>query len=298
MRFQRDFLVPYLQNVCSMELLREKIDAIESKYSVQVTQKQLIPKPTAPAKPQLKFPPITAYIFMFILSVGILACVLFIALMIFMVDDKGFFSYVLLIAAAIGLLMLIGMAEDPLYDIQSTWRYNKSERRRYKYETETLDNRVHQWKHRMDTIVPIRKKADFWYGELRKAENLLDELYSVNIIPGQYRNKYAALYLYQYFSESQFDDLAMALNTFVLEEIKEKLDKIIRNQSEILINQRLQIAMQRESNELQKKHTKMMKAKLDNMQTTLEEHNSYLRMIESDTATTAFLTKVNYIRNI
>jgi len=49
-----------------------------------------------------------------------------------------------------------------------------------------------------------REYDDFWREELEKVENLLDELYSVNLVPEIYRHNLAAIqYIYEYMSTSQ-----------------------------------------------------------------------------------------------
>lgn len=72
--------------------------------------------------------------------------------------------------------------------------------------------------------------------ELSDAKKLLDQSYSLNIIPGQYRNIYAVYYLYDFISTSN-QPLSTALLHLDLKEIKEKLDKVIEQQEEIIINQ-------------------------------------------------------------
>lgn len=65
---------------------------------------------------------------------------------------------------------------------------------------------------------------------------LIQELYSVNIIPSRYRGIYGVLYLYDWFGTSQADDMDKALNVYVLEQIRDRLDKIIANQAEMILN--------------------------------------------------------------
>ena len=124
------------------------------------------------------------------------------------------------------------------------------------------------------------------------------QVYSANVIPGQYRNLYAAVYLYQYFGQSQADDLDLVLNTFVLEQIKAKLDVVIQQQSEAILNQRIMLANQEKTMEAQQKHAAMLESKLSRMEASDEERNQYLSMIESNTATTAYFATAQYINSI
>lgn len=132
--------------------------------------------------------------------------------------------------------------------------------------------------------------------EIKHTQRLLDDAYRVNIIPTHYRNKYAALFLYDWFNTGGSDDLDMALNMFVLEEIKEKLDMIIRNQSTIILNQRIMQAQQQKTIEQQNEHNRLMRNKLDQLCISSQEHNRYLSMIESNTAATAYFAAADYLK--
>ena len=134
--------------------------------------------------------------------------------------------------------------------------------------------------------------------EINRINTVLNRVYNANVIPYQYRNMYASVYLYDYFSGSREDDLALALNTFVLEQIKERLDVIIEQQSEMILNQRIMIAKQEKTIQLQQAHTAMMQNKLNQIVASNEERNQYLRMIEGNTAATAYFAAADYIRRI
>lgn len=70
--------------------------------------------------------------------------------------------------------------------------------------------------------------------EINKIENLLNDAYSVNLIPSKFRNVYAAYFLYDYISTSSAT-LNEALLHCDLDTIQKKLDEVIRNQEEIII---------------------------------------------------------------
>ncbi len=72
--------------------------------------------------------------------------------------------------------------------------------------------------------------------ELDKVNRLLQKAYHVNIVPAQFRNLYAVYYLHEFISTSR-ESLATALLHYDLNEIKAKLDKIIEQQQEIIIQQ-------------------------------------------------------------
>ena len=132
--------------------------------------------------------------------------------------------------------------------------------------------------------------------ELKTVQSIINEVYGANIIPRYYRNKYVAVYLYDFFSTSRSNDLDMALNIFVLEQIKDRLDVIIETQQEQILNQRMIMANQRKSIEEQREHNAHMRKKACRIAADVEEQNQYLAMIESNTAATAYFAAANYLK--
>lgn len=81
------------------------------------------------------------------------------------------------------------------------------------------------------------KKQEEIAQELQSLEKILKKEYDVNIIPETFRNNlYAIYYLYNFVSTSQ-ESLSTALLHYDLNEIKLKLDTIIKQQQQIIINQ-------------------------------------------------------------
>ncbi|MBO5954084.1 MAG: hypothetical protein J6Q53_08240 [Oscillospiraceae bacterium] len=134
--------------------------------------------------------------------------------------------------------------------------------------------------------------------ERKKIDALLEKAYSANVIPNKYRDMYATVYLYDWFSTSMATDMDMALNMFVLEEIKDRLDTIIKMLNKSLLNQRIIIENQEKSIKQQEQWHKQMCDKLDKMQVTAEENTRYLAMIEANTATVSYFAYADYIRKL
>lgn len=124
--------------------------------------------------------------------------------------------------------------------------------------------------------------------ERNKIAETLSKVYAANIIPSYYRDMYAAVYLYDFFSTSRSDDLDMALNTYVLEQTKDKLDVIIEKQHTEILNQRRILAYQQKSLEEQRAHNAYMRQKVYQIASNIEEQNQYLAMVESSAAATAY----------
>ena len=109
---------------------------------------------------------------------------------------------------------------------------------------------------------------------------------------------YVAVYLYDWFSTSMADDLDMALNMYVLEEIKDRLDQIIDMLYESLVNQRMMLNNQMKTLEQQEQYHTDMIDKLNRLQLSAAEHSAYLGMIEANTSAMAYFSAAEYIRKL
>ena len=78
--------------------------------------------------------------------------------------------------------------------------------------------------------------------EIDKIENLLTESYSVNLIPSKFRNIYAAYFLYDFISTSTAS-LNEALLHCDLDTIQQKLDEVIQQQEEMIMELAYQNAL-------------------------------------------------------
>lgn len=86
------------------------------------------------------------------------------------------------------------------------------------------------------------KKSEYWDREYRTVQSLLNDFYSMNILPEPYRNIQSVYYLYNYMSTSQ-ESLS---NAFLHERIENgiqrilaKLDQIVAQNEEIIFHQRI-----------------------------------------------------------
>lgn len=146
--------------------------------------------------------------------------------------------------------------------------------------------------------ISVRNEARLCQQESNRIDSVLHKVYSANIIPSYYRNIYVSVYLYDWFSTSGSDDLDHALSMFVLEEIKDRLDRIIENQIRQLVNQEIMLSNQYRSMEQQKSYERMMRNKLNQISATQMEQLSYTKMIEGNTAAVAYFAAADYLRKI
>lgn len=130
---------------------------------------------------------------------------------------------------------------------------------------------------------------------LQEAKEKLQQVYSVNIIPNKYRTIYVAYYLYDYISSCRETDVDRVLQTMLLEQIIAKLDKIIAQQEEIILNQRMQLAKQDYLiAQSKQQHTEQMKI-LYGLEKNQQIQNDYLAMTEANTRITNYFVTADYI---
>lgn len=126
--------------------------------------------------------------------------------------------------------------------------------------------------------------------ELNKASELLQQAYDVNIVPSQFRNLYAIYYLADFINTSN-ESLSNALLNYNLEKIKEKLDRIIEQQEEIIINQAL-MTVQNENimkqNEQQLRH-------LASIEQNFDRAAQYAQIAANNAEACAWIGVANYI---
>lgn len=87
----------------------------------------------------------------------------------------------------------------------------------------------------------LRRDIENLQKEINKADALLQKAYSVNIVPAPYRNIQAVFYLYEYLSTS-YETIQNALLHCNFNEMKMKMDVVIQQQSDMLLEQAVQSA--------------------------------------------------------
>lgn len=309
-KYKREFLVPYLQDICALYIAEKKIDDKISRTQREIRTVNSNVK--YPDKPTKEHYPATSgrnlavniiYMLTLGLSITFIFVALSVALVLWLSDELQFLTDpILLVPMSIGVLLFLISRPFRILkrknDIRDDEAYKKTTEQ-YKQECKKYELQCIEVEAcRAANIDNLNRRINKLDKERNKIQKLRTNAYNVNIIPGQYRNIYAAIYLYDYFSGSQEDDLALALNTFVLEQIKDRLDRIIENQSEMILNQYAIISNQQRAMEQQERHHAELCRKLDHIKTSNEERNTYLSMIESNTATAAYFAAADYIRRI
>ena len=140
-----------------------------------------------------------------------------------------------------------------------------------------------------------REYDDFWREELEKVENLLDELYSVNLVTEIYRHNLAAIqYIYEYMSTSQASLEHTLLSTQIedgIRRIEKKLDVIIQRQEETIF----MLHRQEAQNESMMEQNNQMLESLRRIEENIFEASRYAQISAYYNKTCAFFALADYL---
>ncbi len=292
--YNREFLVPYLQNLCALELVNFGFFAKihKSQEKIDAFQKELAdnPKPYREEIPILTKGRITSLI------IGTL--LLCIAIGGYILNAKqGEVSSTDNFAQAlpygiIGWLFWIGAVKRFI----GAAREAKQEEELYPYrlkkyqETEVKNNKI-----RAQDLPAAQQEKQQWEAEFECSDALLKQLYNVNIIPRKYRNIHAIVYLYDLFSTSRVDDIDAALERYDPDELEDELTELIDNKTELFIKQRVASAMEENLGEAQPLN-EILRAKLAQMTVSENEHNLYQCIIDTNAVATEYFATTKCIR--
>ena len=114
--------------------------------------------------------------------------------------------------------------------------------------------------------------------------------YSANIIPQQYRNIHAVWFIHDFITTSS-ETLSSALLHCDLDEIKQKLDTIIEQQKEIIINQSVMMA---QNEELISQNQQTLN-KLASIETNTAKAGQYAKIAANNAEACAWIGIAKYI---
>lgn len=170
--------------------------------------------------------------------------------------------------------------------------------RKFEYEENEYNyqKRIKEDKERVKKELEKKKVLQQQYKnmekELNEAENLLENSYSVNLIPLQYRNIQAVFYLYNYLSTSQ-ETLQNALLHCNLEEIKAKMDIMIKQQSDMILEMAIQNS---QLSEIREQNSNLLNYAAQTEQNTALA-SQYARIAANNSRITAWISIANFIKN-
>lgn len=280
-RYDRRFLIPYLENLCALLLAKDQID---EQLNRDMQNTAVLEEENEALQPPWE--PYQESVGMQIMGIIVAAFLIIVSFMDIIIISflSGIVGWVMLISGIIWLKSIKERNDEAKfkYRIQYDEYVRKQRELDEALEKSYLSNLA------VATIHDERNK---------KITAEIDKMYSVNIIPRRYRDKYAVAYLYDWFSTGGSDNMDMALNTYVLEEIKERLDIIINQLSQSLLNQQIMVAQQYKTQQMQQQYHDEMMGQLRTMQVAAEEQTCYLEMIEANTSALTFFAAADYLRH-
>lgn len=205
-KYNRDFLVPYLQDVCALHLLHRKLLVHRRDLENQVAVLQRGKEAVCPDVPRQE-PIVTAGRIIAILIGGFFLWMTLATI----TEQMGFFFF------AFSLILAIPFLWGGISGMRDAQKSNEYKEKEYMLCARKYEEIVQQNK-------KGRARIPFLQEEIQRCQG-----------------------------EAKADDLDMVLNTFVLEQIKAKLDVVIQQQSEAILNQRIMLANQEKTMEAQQK---------------------------------------------
>jgi hypothetical protein len=290
----REFLVPYLQNVCSLHLALRKVEQKMRKVNYLIFEAE---NGVTLDKPQRK-----EYVveknrsFYAVTGIGCVVAVF----------SGMFFALNIIGGTRIGLPWTVsGMAVGILLLVLPQLFANARREQNRRIDQE-FDREFDRYRAELaeaveksaNAVSKLKLRLQEWEQEKKRVDELLQMAYSVNLIPMAYRNIYGALYLYEWICTSRFDDLNVALQSFDLERSKDKLNHIILTQSDAILVHTKSMADQTKTFVAQKQQEVVLRSKLENMGCVGEEREMYETMLEINLDATAYFAASDYLIQI
>lgn len=293
-KYDRQFLVPYLQDVCALhmadKLLQEKVFQMQIEISNLQRGQEIKP----PEAPELEKPWSS-----FNLIVGGMAGILLLSPVVLMgtlldpsttATQRKLAVVLTIMIVPMGCFLWAISAGQAIGAAKKNKAKEKEFRKNlysyYEAKKEMEDERKAAGKE----ISKLEQRIGALEDERKKLAILLQEAYGANVLPTGYRDIYAAVYLYDFFSSSRSDDLDLALSAYGQKQIKDRLNAMISNQAEAILKERVLLAKQQRT--LQR-HDTMMQKRACQAAATPEEQNQYRNMAECNAAVTAYFAAAN-----
>lgn len=306
MKVEREYLVPYLNDICALYYAEDKINHDIEKHLAEKVR--LEKKGIGLPEPKYEEPDDTLSFSVCMLSVLMLTTI---CIGVGLVNTMRVLIVFGIIVFVVGLLFLIQLGLKIVAENKEIDKRNKARKEAFEIRRDEI---ILERRNQIACVVAEKEKLE---AELRKVRALRSKAYEANVIPSRYRDQYTAVYLYDWFSTSLSDNIEWALQMYVLEEIKSKLDTIIQNQAQMILNQRIMIANQnmmlrnqeeikenqrrsadnqRRILEQQEYYSAEAMKKLDRIAASNDERNMYLAMLGANSAIDAYFSAADFLR--
>lgn len=294
--YDRRFLVPYLQDLCSLELMCAKLqrDIMSTDRKVNELTNICNTRVYDPRTPRLEQFYDDSNSKSLIVEGCIIELVGNIIVSLLANTTLGMIFYPIVFLLRWGVILfgifIILLGVWDLYDSHCKAKYkyaeSVSECEAKKKSNAAFRNALPARRQELDNA---KEKLTILRTDYANVKKLREQAYGINVVPRQYRDIYAVYYLYDFFSTSRETNLENVIQTFVLEEIKQKVDKIIQQNEQIMLNQRVQMALQENQNRMIAENHKEEMQRFAQLEHNQELQSDYLKMIETNQEVTNFI---------
>lgn len=283
-KYRREFLVPYLRDIYALHLalhkLQERLAVLEHQKCSLERGAHSVAKPMAPCYEAANG--------VFLLCCGMYCFLMSFVMFIFNFGFLGWFFILCgIMAIILGALRYSLVSKE---NARKEERYNEKLAAYHQMQTKNEGGRK--------DIPLVADEILQCKAEIEKVKAALQRVYCTNVIPGRYQDIYAARFLYNWFDTGSPNDLDTAFNVFALLETNAKPDRIITDRTESILKYYLPLPKQHRSPEAQQKHTANMESKINRMNVSKEERNTYLAMIGSSADATAYFATADYLMKL
>lgn len=314
MYYERKVLVPYLENLCFLQMTANALLAKQDRYQRWCNTEENYTRnyevPDELVKPQKEHR--RAFWIGVAKGLGIACiCTIGIFLFIFFLFFLGDLANSILKYIGIHSSMresygreiclafaLVSVVMTAIILVCCVIREKGIMNRNYRGEIEEYNRDVEQletYKNYQNILPYHREVVEKCKIEYDKVKELLDEAYSVNIIPNRYRNVYAVSYLYDYFSSSNADDLDAIIQTLLLDNIQQELQKIQAKLDQIINNQDNMIPVLQNICSKAGRIERNIKRNGERQLRAYADQERYLDIIEANTRASAYFSAATCI---
>lgn len=299
MEYKREVLVPYLTELYGIEVTWHTLNNKCKKYQEMIQKNQeILAEKIKVEGVKLEEPSESKWKKVTLINLGIL-----IALFILMalMNPEATIGYI-----AIGMILAVILYKP----FMNKWNAEQSQYQKNLSKYYESCNTLKTWKEEISETekkypIDLVRQEELLV-ELKKCAEVRNGAYSIDIIPKQYRNLGAIMYLYEYFSTSKATDLDNIIQTMILSDVNKRimnmesqLNQIISNQKQIheelseihqtaesIYNQTVQISGQLTSIELT----------LDEQKKDTKELTDEIKMVRANTDISAYLQMGTYLK--
>lgn len=280
----RDFLMPYLQNICSLHLVLRKIEQKKRKINYLIFETENTPEVEPPQrKEHISEKNGVYYSFTALGSVMVAFCAMLVALNI---KEGTRFALPWAAAGIAGGVVLLVLARLLVHlRRKANGRTDTDYTRAYEQYCCAMHQAAEQ---KTGAITKLKQRFQALEEQNKQVSNLLQMAYDVDLIPAAYRNIYCAVYLYEWICSSRSEDLSVALEAFNPEVEKVKLEPVIANQTNAILVHAQTASVQYRTPTMQKQQEKLLRVKASNLASNAQELDIYNAIADVNVAAGAF----------